>query len=158
MIAWFYHVAEILVLKCPIRDLLVPVDVPCGNIAFARSDRIIHVVVKLRYIHVSSSTSCKHGRHPFTQITGMCRNVQLPWLQSQVECFYVVYQFWINPRRTILLVFLRKITSHIADQALICTVKRHICACNLCHTASGGWVQADTLAPRSTTLVLKKRI
>ena len=47
MIEWLYHVAEIIVLKCPLQDPLIPVEIPCIHLAFALVYGICYVAVKL---------------------------------------------------------------------------------------------------------------
>ena len=106
MISWFHHVVEVIVLKCPLQDTLVPIDVPHVHLAFALVDGICHVFVKLRAIGVPSNTSCKHGRNNFPWISVMCRHVQFSRLQARVEYFYLVCQFRRNPQCTILLMVL----------------------------------------------------
>ena len=123
IISWFHYVAGVLVLECPLRDPLVPIDSPCAHLAFARVDGIHHVFFKLWDIHILSNTSCKHGRQPFTRIYGMYRRIKFPRLQAGVEYFDMVYQFLRNPRCTILIIVLQQLKSIIADQAFICTLK-----------------------------------
>ena len=83
IITWFHHVAKVLVIECPLQDTLVPVDVPCGHISFARVDWICRVVVKLQAICVPSNTSCKHKRNTFPLISRMCCHVQFYRLQTR---------------------------------------------------------------------------